>query len=99
MDNVIPIDPEASVLRRSKPASRLARIIALTHPQLAMLSREYAEGAYPPEFAAEAKEIANRLVAHSAKVRAFEASEAKPMGHHINRVMGRLADQFEGEGR
>lgn len=97
MADVIPFDPEASVMRRSKPASRLARLIGFAHPQCHILAQECREAAYPPEFAEKAKKLADDMLALSADMRAFEASEAKPMGHHINRVLGRLAAQIEGE--
>lgn len=87
MADVIPFDPEASVVRRSKPASRLARLIGFAHPQCHMLAQECREAAYPAEYAERAKKLADDMLALSADMRAFEEGVAPRASHFCNRVL------------
>jgi hypothetical protein len=80
MADVIPLDPEAAVCRRSKPASRLARLIGFAHPQCHILAQECREAAYPPEYAERAKKIADDMLA-------FEEGTPKRASYFMNRVL------------
>jgi hypothetical protein len=90
MSDVIPFDPEAGVSSRSKPASRLSRLISFAHPQAHCFMQECREGAYPPEYAERVKEAMDILLSVSADMRAFERGGPRPASHFINRVMARI---------
>jgi hypothetical protein len=87
MADVIPLDPEAAVCRRSEPGSRMSRIVAYAQPQLMQVANEYAEAAFPPEFADRARKLARDLVALSMDARAYEEGTPKRASYFMNRVL------------